>query len=63
MENAVAPATRKATNLWLREDIKDAARKIARARYGMSLSELTERLFIDEIKRKRGIAHLPGNQP
>jgi hypothetical protein len=42
-------------NIYLAEDVKKAAREVARVRYGYSLSELIERLLRKETAMKRGM--------
>ena len=49
------------TNLSLSIEIKRAASKLADERYGISLTELVERLLEKEIRLKRGGAHLTVN--
>jgi len=46
------------TNLSLSEGIKNDGTRIARQRYGISLTELVERLLIREVSLKRGQAHV-----
>ena len=43
------------TNLYLRKEIKTEARKIAKIRYRISLSELVENLLVRELSLKRGL--------
>jgi hypothetical protein len=50
--------TGKPTNLYLDTEIVEGGRRIARDRYGLSLSELVERLIRKEIGLKRGLIKL-----
>jgi hypothetical protein len=43
------------TNLYLRSDLKTEARKAAKLRYKISLSELVEKLLAKELSLKRGM--------
>lgn len=46
------------TNLSLSKEVKQAAIEIASTRYGISLTELVERLLERELAQKRGGAHV-----
>lgn len=47
--------TGKSTNLYLDPDIVKGGRNVAKERYGISLSELIERLVLREMNLKRGL--------
>jgi hypothetical protein len=47
----------KPTNLYLNTDVVTEGKALAQTRYGISLSELIERLLRAEMGRKRGKAH------
>lgn len=49
---------KEATNLSLSSEVKKQAIKVADERYGISLTELVERLLEKEITLKRGGAHV-----
>ena len=46
------------TNLYFADEIREKGAKLAKERYGLSLSSLVGRLILAELKRKRGIAHM-----
>lgn len=43
------------TNIYLSSSVKTDGRKVAKARYGCSLSELVEKLLLREMSMKRGL--------
>jgi hypothetical protein len=45
----------KPTNLYLNRQIKQQGKTVAKQRYGLSLSDLVERLLLREIRLKRGL--------
>lgn len=55
MARPATGATGKPTNLYMNLDVKKEGRRIAKTRYGISLSELVERLLRREMSLKRGL--------
>lgn len=53
-----AKREKEATNLSLSKEVKQAAAKLADERYGISLTELVERLLERELSLKKGCAHV-----
>jgi hypothetical protein len=44
-------------NLYLQPELREEAQRVAKARYGTSLSDMVERLLREELKLKRGKLH------